>query len=208
MMFVDREEAGRQLVQRLKSYRGAKDTIILALPRGGVVTGCIVARALGLPIDVLVTRKIGAPGNEEYAIGAISETGVCVWNEKERSQTDQAYLEATVAREKLEAQRRLEVYRRGFPPRKLKGKTVLLVDDGIATGLTMRAAIATVRAEKAKRVIVAVPVAPAEILADIANEVDDLVALQTPAGFLSVGQNYRYFQQVEDQTVIDLLQIP
>lgn len=204
MVFLNRQQAAKELAKKLEALRGATKTIVLALPRGGVVLGRVVADALALPLDIVVSRKIGAESNEEYAIGAITEKGDIVWNEAERDMTDKQYLARRVDEEKREAARRLAVFRKGMPPRDLKDKTVLIVDDGIATGLTIRAAIATVKAEGAKRVIVAVPVASSDIVAELKNEVDEMIALTDLTGGAIAGA-YKTFLQVDDEKVIALL---
>lgn len=208
MTFRDRVDAGRKLVAALEQYRGAEDAIVIALPRGGVVVGAEVAQALSLPLDIVVPRKIGAPGNPEYAIGAITESGDPVWDQQAVSLTDasEEYLAKAVAKERAEAQRRLTTYYRGDRSlRNLKGKTVILVDDGIATGLTMRAAIATIRQESAARVVLAVPVAAADSIAKLRHEVDEIVALHAPQWFPAVGAFYDTFEQATDEEVIALL---
>lgn len=207
MMFRDRVDAGRKLAEALERYRGAKDAIVIALPRGGVVVGAEVATALDLPLDIVVPRKIGAPGNPEYAIGAITESGDPAWDQQAVSLTDasEEYLAATVAKERAEAQRRLMTYRGDRPPRDVKGKTVLLVDDGIATGATMRAAIQTLRSEGARRIVLAVPVAAADSIAALRSEVDDIVVLHAPQWFGAVGAFYDTFEQTTDDEVTALL---
>ncbi|KPJ85008.1 hypothetical protein AMJ57_04725 [Parcubacteria bacterium SG8_24] len=205
MTYADREEAGRRLAAALEDYRGAADTIVVALPRGGVVLGRVIADELGLPLDIVVPRKVGAPDNEEFAVGALAESGEVVWSEGDVARFDRDELERTVERERVEAQRRLETYRVGLPERVLRGKTVLLVDDGIATGLTMSAAVRTVRQEKAARIVMAVPVAAPDSARRIAREVDRSVILETPRFFAAVGQFYERFDQVTDEEVITLL---
>ncbi len=204
-MFIDRDDAGRQLAEKLKKYGGRKDVVVVALPRGGVVLGRVVADALKAPLDIVVPRKIGAPGNEEYAIGALTEAGHAVWNEQERALAGDAYIERTVEAELAEARRRLDLYRSGLPPRDLKDRTVIIVDDGIATGYTIRAAIETVRSEGPARVVAAVPVAPPDSAEAVAKLVDEAVILETPALFWAIGSFYDEFGQVDDDTVIKLM---
>ena len=204
-MFKDREEAGRKLAEALEKYKGLKNAVVVALPRGGVVLGRIVADALGAPLDLVVPRKIGAPFNEEYAIGALAESGEAVWNEEERARCDAEALRTIVAKERQEAGRRLSVYRKGLPPRDLKGKTVILVDDGVATGYTMRAAINTVKAGKPEKIVVAVPVGPKDTLGELKREADEVVILHTPVLFFAIGGFYEAFPQVEDEAVIELM---
>lgn len=204
-MFKSREEAGKMLAEKLSRYAGDKNVVVLALPRGGVVLGAIVAHALRAPLDIIVPRKIGAPGNHEYAIGALTETGETIFNEEERRRVDAEWLAREVTREKAEALRRLRVYRGNRPALDLVGKTVIIVDDGIATGLTMRAAIASVRTQKPARVVVGIPVAAQDSMGSIRNEVDELVVLNTPLLFGAVGAFYEQFPQVQDEEVISLL---
>lgn len=208
MPFVDREDAGRRLAERLKRHAGKPDAVIVALPRGGVVVGREVADALRLPLDIVVPRKIGAPGDPEYAIGAVTEEGDAVWNEAERRKAGKAYLDETLAAERAEARRRLATYRAGMPPRALRGKTVIVVDDGVATGRTMRAALATVKKEGAARIIVAVPVCPPDSLAELGTEADETVVLESPRAFGAIGASYESFLQTDDATVIRLLRRP
>ncbi len=204
MIFLDRLEAGKLLAEKLKKYAHA-GAVVLALPRGGVVLGRAVADALDAPLDIVVPRKIGAPSNEEYAIGAVTETGEAVWNEEEKAAAGEAYCEKAAAEQRQEAQRRLKLYRQGRPARAISGKTVIIVDDGIATGLTMRAAIRTVRGERPARIVVAVPVAPADTVERMSGEADELIALQVPDVFYAIGAFYQEFDQVDDQMVIALM---
>lgn len=208
MPFTDREDAGRRLAKPLRRFARDAGAVVIALPRGGVVTGRAVADALRLPLDIVVPRKIGAPADPEYAIGAVTEEGDAVWNEHERREAGPSYIESALAKERAEARRRLDTYRAGMPPRTMKGKTVLLVDDGVATGHTMRAAIATVRRGGAARIVVAVPVCPPDSLALLEGEADEVIALETPAAFGSIGAFYDVFSQTDDATVIRLLRRP
>ncbi|MBI4450126.1 phosphoribosyltransferase, partial [Candidatus Uhrbacteria bacterium] len=180
----------------------------IALPRGGVVVGAELAQAHSLPLDIVVPRKIGAPGNPEYAIGAITEAGEPVWDPQAVSLTDasEEYLERVVAEERAEAGRRLRTFRGDRPPRDVKGKTVVLVDDGIATGLTMTAAIQTIRSEGAARIVLAVPVAAADSIAKLRSVVDEIVCLHTPKWFGAVGAFYDTFEQTSDEEVTTLLE--
>jgi len=179
----------------------------LALPRGGVVTAFEIAKELNLPLDLVVPRKIGAPDNEEYAIGAITETGEGIFNQEaiDTLGVPQEYLDKKVADEKEEAQRRLKTYRQDRPILNLKNKTVIIVDDGIATGLTMRAAIKSVKEKKAKEIIVAVPVSAQDSLKTINKEVDKTICLDAPLFFGAVGAFYEDFGQTTDEEVIDLM---
>jgi len=208
MRFKDREDAGRKLAHELKNYDGAKDAVVIALPRGGVAVGRVIADELHLPIDIVVPRKLGAPGHEEYAIGALVESGEAVWNEKERGRFEPSELEKIVHREREEAIRRLSAYRSGRQPRDLKGKTVLLVDDGMATGYTLRAALRTVRSERPGKIVVAVPVGPPDAVASLSSEADEVIALHQPMSFFAIGEFYDDFRQVDDAAVIDMLSRP
>ena len=206
MMFQNREDAGQQLAKRLERYRGI-DAVVLALPRGGVVVGHEIAQALGLPLDIVVTRKIGHPANPEYAICAVDEKGTLLCDEAERELVNKDWLEKEVERQREEAERRVRAYRGKEEPVGIKGKTAIIADDGIATGLTMRLAVRAVQAQGPARVIVAVPVAPSEIVQKLKREVDELVVLLPLEEFAgAVGAHYKEFKQVEDETVIRLLQ--
>lgn len=207
MHFINRFDAGKQLAARLEKYRNDPKAIVLALPRGGVETGYEVAKGLHLPLDITCPRKIGAPSNPEFAIGAITETGEGILHEDVIAAlyVSKEYLAKTMAEEKETAQKRLQSYRKGRPARELKGKTVLLVDDGLATGATMQAAIASVKKEGAGKIVLAVPVAPPHTLSKFHGDADDIVCLMTPPGFYAVGQFYDDFAPVNDQEVIDLL---
>ena len=206
-MFTDRADAGRQLAKKLERYRG-KEAVVLALPRGGVVTGHEIAEALKLPLDIIVVRKIGHPSSPEYAIGAVDEKGTTILNETETAALDQAWLREEIGRQRKEAQRRSTVYREKRMPRGLAGKIAIVVDDGIATGLTMRLAVRSVKAQKPEQIIVAVPVAPMESLRALKEEgAGDVIVLEPPEGFLgAVGAHYDRFEQVPDEEVIRLLQ--
>jgi|SRR3989344_330871 len=206
-MFTDRTQAGKQLAEQLESYRG-KDAVILALPRGGVVTGYEIARALSLPLDIVAVRKLGHPLSPEYAIGAVDEYETKILNDAETATIDKRWLKEKIAREHEEAKRRSVVYRGGREPHGLSGKTVIIVDDGIATGLTMRLTVRAVKARKPKKIIVAVPVAPAESLAALKREgADEIIVLLPPEEFMgAVGAHYAEFEQLSDEEVIRLLQ--
>lgn len=204
-MFRDRKDAGLQLAEKLAKYR-AGNAVALALPRGGVVTGYEVARALELPLDIAVVRKVGHPHSPEYAICAVDEKGTLLCNEKEAASVDQKWLKAEIERQRQEALRRIVAYRGKRAPASLAGKIAIIVDDGIATGLTIRLAIASVKAQKPACVVVAVPVASAEAARDIEKAADELVLLESPEDFLgAVGAHYEEFEQIEDEEVIRLL---
>ena len=205
-MFKDRSDAGRQLAEKLAPYRG-KHAVVLALPRGGVVTGFEIARALALPLDIIAVRKVGAPDNPEYAIGAVGADGTAILNDAEAAMIDKAWLAGEIAAQKKEARRRGRVYRAGRKPLGIAGKTAIIVDDGIATGLTMRVAVRSAKAEKAEKVVVAVPVAPPESVHALSEEgADEVVVLEPPEEFLgAVGAHYIRFEQIEDDEVIRLM---
>jgi putative phosphoribosyl transferase len=206
--FRDRTEAGRLLAERLRGYAGRDDVVVLALPRGGVPVAYEVAKELGAPLAVFVVRKLGVPGYKELAMGAIASGGVVVLDEGlvRRLGINRTQLEDAIAREAQELERRENAYdgRRGPP--KLERKTVILVDDGLATGSTMRAAAMAVRELKPARVVVAVPVAAAEACDDFRDVVDEVVCQVTPRPFHAVGLWYEDFSQTSDDEVRELLE--
>jgi predicted phosphoribosyltransferase len=207
MLFRDRFDAGRHLAARLRHYAGRPDVVVLALPRGGVPVGYEVARALGASLDVFVVRKLGVPGHEELAMGAIASGGVRVLNKevlRELPISDED-LDAVSAREQLELSRREEEYRGARPPADVRGKTVILVDDGLATGSTMRAAVAALRRLGPARIVVAVPVGARSTCAELAREADEAVCAEEPEPFHAVGLWYYDFAQTSDDEVRDLL---
>ena len=205
MEFRDRVDAGQQLAEKLAAYRES-DAVVLALPRGGVVVGVQVARALHVPLDVIIARKIGHPQAPEYAICAVTESGSLLCNEAERARVDDAWFERAVARERAEARRRREAYQAGRSPTPLAGKIAILVDDGIATGLTMRAAILEVKAQRPREIIIAIPVIPPETATVLRREVAQVITVDIPPVFLgAVGAYYQDFRQVEDEEVMHLL---
>jgi putative phosphoribosyl transferase len=205
VIFADRVEAGERLAVALARYKGA-DAVVLAIPRGGVIVGEAVARALGLPLDVVVPRKIGAPGNPELGLGAIAP-GVRVLDEWliERLGVTEEYLEREIEAEEREIERRERVYRAGRPPADVEGKVAIVVDDGVATGGTAIAALRWARAHGAARVVLAVPVAPPGSVPKLAREADEVVVLETPEPFFAVGEWYRRFDQTTDEEVIAAL---
>jgi len=207
MIYKDRKDAGKQLAEKLTHYRDKTDLIVLGLPRGGVTVAYEIARALNCPLDILIVRKIGFPGNPELAAGAVSETGTVVLNEDIVAAygVSKAYLDRETARQKEEIARRITLYRGGKGVPHLAGKTVILVDDGVATGATAKAAISTLTQEKIAKLVVALPVASQEAEREIAPTVDEWVCLQTPAGFMAVGNYYYDFTQVEDEDVVAML---
>ncbi len=206
-IFQDRREAGQLLADKLSAYEGRTDLLVLALPRGGVPVGYEVARALGAPLDVFVVRKLGVPGHEELAMGAVAGGGVRVLNESLRSElgvTDAAL--AAITRDELrELERRELLYRNGRPPLAVRDKTAILVDDGLATGSSMLAAIGALRRLGPARIVVAIPTGAPETCEQLRAEVDELVAVITPEPFHAVGLWYRDFSQTSDDEVRDLL---
>jgi predicted phosphoribosyltransferase len=205
--FPDRVEAGRQLAEKLTAYRGHANAIVLGLPRGGVPVAHEVAARLGLPLDVFVVRKLGVPGYEELAMGAIASGNVLVLNDDvmRALPNAEAILEAVRAREKVELQRRETRYRQGRPAPDLKGQVIILVDDGLATGATMRAAVAALRKQGVAKIVVAVPVGAPETCHEIQSVADETVCAITPAFFQGVGQFYEDFSQTSDEEVRELL---
>lgn len=202
-MFIDRFDAGRLLAEKLTRYAGRDDVIVLALPRGGVPVGYEVARALGAPLDVFLVRKLGTPGHEELAMGAIASGGVRVLNDevvKALRLTDRD-IDAVAEEEQRELERREREYRDDRPPPAVRGKAAILVDDGLATGSTMRAAVAAVRHGRPASVVVAVPVGSRDTCARLAAEVDEVVCLTSPRAFTAVGQAYVDFSPTSDDEV-------
>jgi len=206
VQFADRKQAGQVLAQRLLRYRDDADTIVLALPRGGVPVAFEVAQTLHAPLDVFIVRKLGLPGHEEFAMGAIATGGVMVMNpDLAGLHVPEAAIEAVVARERSELDRRELLYRGDRPPLSIEGRVAILVDDGLATGSTMLAAATAVRRRRPKRTVVAVPVAAAETCQAFRHEVDEVVCTVTPEPFRAVGMWYADFGQVSDAEVHALL---
>ncbi len=207
MIFEDRTDAGKKLAEKLLQYEKIPGGIVIGLPRGGVVAAVEVARRLSLPLDVVCPRKIGAPFNPEYAIGAITETGEGIFNEEAISYLNisSEHIKEIVEFEKKQAQRRLELFRKGLPPRDFKDKIMIIVDDGLATGSTMKAAIKSVKAEGAKKIVCAVPVSPPDTYREISKMVDSIVCLDTPHLFQAVGQFYEDFRAAEDEDVAAIM---
>ena len=205
--FRDRREAGRLLAAQLSAYAKRPDVLVLALPRGGVPVAAEVASALGAPLDVFVVRKLGVPGHEEYALGAIATGGVRVLNEEvvQALRIPDRVIDALAAREQEELARRERVYRGHRPPPDVRGRTVILVDDGLATGATMHAAIRALRQQQPARIVVAVPTASPETCAELKTEVDDIICATTPDPFYAVGLWYEDFSQTTDEEVRELL---
>jgi putative phosphoribosyl transferase len=207
MRFRDRAHAGRVLARSLLAYAGRDDVVVLALPRGGVPVAAELARALGAQLDVFVVRKLGLPGHEELAMGAVAPGGVLVLDDRlvRGLGIPDEVLQETVEKELRELERREAAYRAGRPPLDLEGKTVILVDDGLATGATMRAAALALRKYKPARVVVAVPVASAETCDEFRADVDEIVCALTPSPFHAVGLWYDDFSQTSDEEVRELL---
>jgi putative phosphoribosyl transferase len=206
--FADRTQAGRLLAGPLQRFAGPdRQAIVLGLPRGGVPVAFEVAHALRLPLDVYLVRKLGAPGFEELAMGAIATGGIRVLNRRviEDLHITKDQLESVLESETAELLRRERVYRQDRPPLELEGRTAILVDDGLATGSTMRAAIASLRAQRAREVIVAVPVAPPDTCAELDVESDGAVCLATPQPFMAVGQWYEEFSPPSDEEIREQL---
>ncbi len=206
-MYQDRHEAGRRLASALVRYKDAKDTIILALPRGGVVVGYEISLALHLPLDVLVTRKLGTPDNPELAMGALAETGYRYINTDVLRTYGISHdaLEQETRSQQNEIDRRIARYREGRALPSLTGKTVILVDDGLATGATFYASLGALRTSTIHRLVAALPVAPPHAIDELKALVDEVVVLQTPEVFFGIGQFYEDFTQVEDEEVLACL---
>ena len=205
--FRDRLEAGRSLAAVLQHYAGRPNLLVLALPRGGVPVGYEVARALQAPLDVMLVRKLGVPGHEELAMGAIASGGIRVISDdvvRALGIPDRA-IATIAAHEEHELERREQVYRAGRPPPDVEGRTVILVDDGLATGSTMRAAVAALKAQNPERLVVAVPVAATETCEALRREVDEVVCALAPEPFFAVGNWYQDFSQISDHEVRALL---
>jgi predicted phosphoribosyltransferase len=208
IMFKDRSEAGIRLSARLLQYKNRPDVLVLALPRGGVVTAYEIARTLHVPLDVVIVRKLGFPGRPELAVGAIAETGIVVVNEDivATGRVSRDFLKREIEGQKDVIARRVAAYREGKGLPQLEGMTVILVDDGVATGATIKAAITALRSEKVEKLVVALPVGPPETVETLQQMVDELICLETPFDFMAVGAHYSDFTQVSDNEVVDILQ--
>src|SRR5437899_11946312 len=205
--FPNRTEAGRLLAEKLVKYASRDDVIVLGLPRGGVPVAFEVAQRLGAPLDVFIVRKLGVPGFEELAAGAIASGGVRVFNQdvvRAIPHADAA-IEAVTAKETAELQRREQIYREGRAAPELRDRIVILVDDGLATGATMRAAVKALRQQGAAKIVVAVPVAPPDTCQELAQQADETICLSMPEFFQAVGQYYEDFSQTSDEDVRELL---
>src|SRR4029450_2812524 len=205
--FVNRTEAGLLLAEKLDKYANRNDLVVLGLPRGGVPVAYEVAKCLHAPLDVFIVRKLGVPGFEELAAGAIASGGVRVLNEdvmRAIPHAEQA-IEVVTARETAELQRREQIYREGRPPPELRDRVAILVDDGLATGATMRAAVKALRQRGAAKIVVAVPVGPPDTCHEIEEQADETICLSRPEFFQAVGQYYDDFSQTTDEDVRELL---
>ena len=205
--FANRTEAGKLLADALSGYTGRSDILILALPRGGVPVAYEVAKALFAPMDLWLVRKLGVPGQEELALGALAGKNIRVLNYDiiDLLNIDETVIDTIVAREQAELERRNRLYRQGKPPPAIEGKTIIIIDDGLATGATMRVAISSLRQAGAARIIAAVPVGAASTCDKIEEEADQLICLHTPEPFYGVGQWYNDFSQTSDDEVLALL---
>jgi putative phosphoribosyl transferase len=206
--FRDREDAGRRLAERLVRYRDT-DPVVLALPRGGVPVGIEISRALHASLDVFLSRKLGAPGHEEFGIGAVAQGGVRVLNERavEALEIPKEYIERAAKEETEEIERRLRLLRgEGRPDPEVEGRTAILVDDGIATGVTARAAIEALRQRNPQLLVLAVPVCGEQTAETLRSEVDELICLETPSSLTAISLWYRHFEQTSDAEVIELLE--
>jgi predicted phosphoribosyltransferase len=205
--FSNRTEAGRLLAEKLVKYAGGTDVIVLGLPRGGVPVAYEVAKRLGVPFDVFIVRKLGVPGFEELAVGAIASGGVRVLNEDVMRALPNAdeTIESVTAKETAELERREQSYRDGRPAPELRDRIVILVDDGLATGATMRAAVKALRQRGAAKIVVAVPVGPPDTCRELEEQADETICLCTPEFFQAVGQYYEDFSQTSDEDVRELL---
>jgi len=206
--FRDRADAGQRLAARLAGRPELADAVVLALPRGGVPVGREIADALGADLDVMVVRKLGVPGHEELAMGAIASGGVRIMNDEvlRLLYIPQADIERVAAREQAELQRRERAYRGGRPAPSVRGRAAILVDDGVATGSTIRAAITALRHQEPSRIIVAIPVAPPDVCAALQREADEVICLLTPEPFVAISVWYDSFPQLSDDDVRALLQ--
>ena len=204
--FTDRIDAGKRLALALKDFSG-KNGVVLAIPRGGVVVGYVIAKALNLPLDVIIPRKIGAPDNPELAIGAVAEDGTAILDNNliKYLGVSREYIKEETERQKQEIERRLKLYRQDTSYPNLKGLDVIVVDDGIATGSTMKAALASVKNRGAASITVAVPVGPPSTIEELNKMADRVVCLYTPEFFQAIGEFYGDFSQTSDEEVIKLL---
>ena len=208
MVYKDRQDAGRKLAESLTKYID-EEPVIIALPRGGVVIGYEVAKKLHAPLDIIVARKIGAPFQPELGVGAIAQNGIRIINSEtiRLLGVTEPQIEQIIKWETSEMDRRISLYRKGLPSLNLHGKTVIVVDDGLATGISTRAAVRSVKQMHPKKIILAVPVCPHDSAEKFRQEVDDFFCLNEPADFYAVGSHYADFKQVTDEEVIDIMQM-
>jgi len=206
-IFRDRREAGRELARRLQKYTGRQDLLVLGIPRGGLPVAFEVASALKAPLDIFVSRKLGVPGQEELAFGAVASGGTRIVDEEIVNAVGlyEAEIERIAKREMQELERREKVFRAGRPPVDVKGKTVVLVDDGIATGASIRVAIAAMQQKRPAQIVVAAPVVPLSTSERLRKAVDDVICVRTPKSVYAIGEFYDDFSQVTDEEVIELL---
>jgi len=207
LLFRDRFEAGKKLAAALVEFKG-KNPVVLGIPRGGVIVADEVARALDAPLDIVVTRKIEAPGEPEYALGAVTQEGEVIMDRQaaESLGASREYLENQVKKKREEVTERMKKFRGQAPYPELEGRIVIIVDDGIATGSSVSAAVMSVKKRKPKEIVVAVPVAPKDAVETLASDVNRVVCLETPGPFLAIGEFYTVFDQVEDEEVKRILE--
>ena len=207
MIFDDRVDAGRKLAEKLRAYANRDDVIVLGIPRGGVPVAFVVAESLNAPLDVFLSRKLGVPGQEELAFGAVATGGVRVLDQEliEAVGVSKAEIEEITRKVRAELERRERIFRGDRPPLDVKGKVAILIDDGIATGSSMRAAINALRQHNPARIVVAIPVAPLSTCRRLRSEVDEVVCVDTPESFYAIGQFYADFSQVADDEVTSLI---
>ena len=205
-MFKDRFDAGKQLAKKLMKYKGKKNTIIFGIPRGGIEIGFQISKILKLPLDAIITKKLGYPGNEEYAIGAVGLGKEYILSENmvEGSRISQDYIDEEVERLNESIKKRYKTYKKKKIPQ-IKNKTIIIVDDGIATGNTIKLSVLLLKKQKPKKIILAIPVAPKEAVKMLEEFVDELICLSTPINFFAIGQFYENFTQVSDKQVIEYL---
>ena len=208
MQFKDRHEAGIKLAEKLAKYKKNKDVIILAIPRGGVEIGYEIAKFLNVKLDIIVTKKIGLPDDDEYAIGVVGPDKKAILNDEaiSRYNIPQDYIDEKKAEIGKEIERRYKAYKGEYEPSSLKNKIAILTDDGIATGFTTKAAIGYIKLQKPKKIILAVPVAPTDTVKEFSKEVDEFVSLYNPSMFFSISQFYEKFPQIEDKEVKSYLE--
>ncbi|OGG12457.1 hypothetical protein A2875_01885 [Candidatus Gottesmanbacteria bacterium RIFCSPHIGHO2_01_FULL_46_14] len=207
MTFNDRHSAGLLLLEKLRTFFDGKDVVLVGLARGGIVVAAAICRAMDVPLDVLVVKKIPAPGQSELAIGALAPDNVSFidWKFAGRLGIDENYIRTQILELNVQIKQKTSLYRKGRKPIDIRDKTVIIVDDGVATGATLEAAIKWTRKKHARKIIAALPVMPTDSMKKIKPEVDELVVLETPRDFSAVGQFYRDFPQVGDGEVVELL---